>query len=133
MLKKINDGVWQADPAFPCFHLADREFVIAQAPLTEKKRARICAHQTADVLHQMLICMMRESVCGMHRHAGPESLHIVSGLINVITDEETIHMSEQGQFFLRIPAYAWHDVQIVTPYAVFIETALGPHQQPEYR
>jgi cupin fold WbuC family metalloprotein len=103
----------------------------------ERKRARICAHpSTADPLHEMIICLARDTYIRPHRHAGKsESFHIIDGELDVVLFDddgairEVIRMGPYGSrasFFYRLMEPCFHTVLVRTPLATFHETTNGP-------
>ena len=78
MIKK-QEGVWIAEGPIFSFSAKDIEFLEREAPLTQKKRARICFHEEGDALHQMLIAFCAGSENTMHSHQHAESQYVIKG------------------------------------------------------
>ena len=111
--------------------------VVTRAAHSPRKRARLCAHPSPDdALHEMLICLARETYVRPHRHAGKsESFHIIEGELDVvlfddagaITDVIQMGPYHSGKvFFYRLMVPAFHTVIVNTPHAIFHETTNGP-------
>jgi cupin fold WbuC family metalloprotein len=108
-----------------------------QAFRAERRRARICAHpSTDDPLHEMIICLARETYIRPHRHAGKsESFHMIDGELDVVLfdDDGAIRQvipmgpyGSRGSFFYRLMEPCFHTVLVRTPLATFHETTNGP-------
>jgi cupin fold WbuC family metalloprotein len=111
--------------------------VVSRAARSPRKRARLCVHPSPDdALHEMLICLARETYVRPHRHAGKsESFHVIEGELDVvlfddhgaITDVIEMGPYHSGKaFFYRLMAPAFHTVLVNTPHALFHETTNGP-------
>ena len=116
---------------------ADVAEVVARAARSPRKRARLCAHPSpTDVLHEMLICLARETYVRPHRHAGKsESFHIIDGELDVVLLDDAgavrdvIEMGpyQSGKvFFYRLMEPCFHTVLVKTTFALFHETTNGP-------
>jgi cupin fold WbuC family metalloprotein len=116
---------------------ADVAEVVARGAGSPRKRARLCAHPSpADALHEMLICLARETYVRPHRHAGKsESFHIIEGELDVVLFDDAgavrdvIAMGpyQSGRaFFYRLMEPCFHTVLVKTPFALFHETTNGP-------
>ena len=115
-----EEGVWVARPGLVHFTADDIAFLEHEAPLTKKRRARICAHQEGDRVHQMLIAFCADSVNPMHAHEKMESISVLKGnlLINFNWDNVVLLAGD----FLRIPAHCLHQPVPMTA-CVILETA----------
>lgn len=105
-MKKKAEGVWIADPGIVCWTQGDIKFVEREAPLTEKKRARILAHQEIEGLQEMLIAFSAESRNPMHSHEWPESMLVLKGTMQVDFEDRIVILGPHD--FLRIPAGVRH-------------------------
>lgn len=120
MIKKA-EGVWVADPGIVCWTQAEIKFLEREAPLTEKKRARILAHQDGEELHEMLIAFTAESRNTMHRHEKPESMLVLKGTMQVDFEDRIVILAAHE--FLRIPGGVLHRPMPLTD-CVILETVL---------
>ena len=120
-----------------CVTAADVAEVVARATRSPRNRARLCAHPSpADALHEMLICLARETYVRPHWHAGKsESFHIIEGELDVVlfddagTVRDVIAMGpyQSGKaFFYRLMEPCFHTVLVKSPFALFHETTNGP-------
>jgi len=108
-----------------------------RAHRVERNRVRICAHpSTDDPLHEMIICLERDTYIRPHRHAGKsESFHMIDGELDVVLFDDDgairqiIRMGPYGSrasFFYRLMEPCFHTVLVRTPLATFHETTNGP-------
>lgn len=115
----------------------DVEELVSRATRSNRRRARLCTHPAPDdALHEMMICLARETYIRPHRHAGKsESFHIITGELDVIlfddagTVADVIRMGPYGSgkaFFYRLMEPAFHTVLVRTPHVLFHETTNGP-------
>lgn len=120
-----------------CVTAADLAGIRDRATHSARRRARLCAHRTtADPLHEMLICLARETYVRPHRHEGKsESFHIIEGELDVVlfrddgAVRDVIPMGpyESGRvFFYRLAEACFHTVLVNTPHVLFHETTNGP-------
>jgi cupin fold WbuC family metalloprotein len=116
---------------------ADVAEVVARATRSPRKRARLCAHPSpSDALHEMLICLARETYVRPHRHADKsESFHIIEGELDLVLFDDAgavIDVIAMGPyqsgkaFFYRLMEPCFHTILVKTPYALFHETTNGP-------
>lgn len=116
---------------------ADCEAIRARAVRSRRKRARLCAHpSSSEPLHEMLICLARETYIRPHRHVGKsESFHIVEGELDVLLFDddgqvrEVIGMGtyQSGRvFFYRLMEPLFHSVLVRSPHVLLHETTNGP-------
>ena len=140
-LAPFRDGVLQArDAEAVTLGKAEIAQIKAMAEKAKLRRARICIHTSDDdVLHEMLICMYRDSKVGKHRHATEESYLVLDGHIRINLYRQVSDTSFDcfGALDLggprsgldrygRIRAGMWHEPQVMSPYVVMLETAQGP-------
>lgn len=117
-----QEGVWLADPGVVHFTAKDAAFIVEQAPLTAKRRARICAHDFDSRMHQMLIAFCVDSWNSEHSHDAPESILVIRGMMSVkFPVSEKLVILHAGDF-LRIPAGIVHQPLPLTD-CVILESA----------
>jgi cupin fold WbuC family metalloprotein len=115
----------------------DMADVVARAVRSPRNRARLCTHPSPeDALHEMLICLARETYVRPHRHPGKsESFHVIEGELGVVLFDDTgavLDVIELGPyhsgkaFFYRLMVPTFHTVIVNTPHALFHETTNGP-------
>jgi cupin fold WbuC family metalloprotein len=136
-LTEVGPGIFYSDRAIVT---ADRnmiEFLKETATRVPSKRARLCAHPSADAVQQdMLIVSSRDTYVTPHRHlAKTETMLVIEGSAEaVIFDEagailDVISMgtAESGRrFFYRMPARTYHGLVIESEMLVFTESTRGP-------
>jgi cupin fold WbuC family metalloprotein len=116
---------------------ADLAAIENEALKNPRKRARFCAHtDNTDPLHEMLICLARDTYVRPHRHEGKsESFHMIAGELDVVLFHadgrvrEVIRMGPYSSgkvFFYRLMEPCFHTVLVKTPQALFHETTNGP-------
>lgn len=109
MLEKLKDGVWAEADSTALIHWGIREhhFLMAQATRAAKRKARLCAHRSIDLLQEMLICQGPDAQILMHSHRSPESCVLLSGRMEVHFADGRLITMERGDY-LRIPAGVEH-------------------------
>jgi cupin fold WbuC family metalloprotein len=121
---------------------ADLAPIVERATRSPRRRARLCAHPgPADPLHEMLICLARDTYVRPHRHAGKsESFHVIDGELDVVlfhddgAIREVIRLGPYASgraFFYRLMEPCFHTVLVNTPHALFHETTNGPFDPAE--
>ena len=122
--------------------IAELAVVCDRGIRSARKRARLCAHDDeTDPLHEMLICLARETYIRPHRHPGKsESFHIIEGELDVVLFEptgeirEVIRMGPYASgnvFFYRLNEQCFHSVLVNTPHVLIHETTNGPFNPDE--
>jgi cupin fold WbuC family metalloprotein len=136
-LRKINDELFVSEDPIVKVGRIELAILKAQARVTPRKRARICAHKSEDdPLHEMLIAMSVDSYIHPHMHLGKtESFHVVEGSVDIIIFDkygdilDIIDLGEpaSGQhFFYRLPEGIFHTLLIKSEYLVMHEVTNGP-------
>jgi cupin fold WbuC family metalloprotein len=116
---------------------SDLVTVVERGKASPRKRARLCTHpDSADSLHEMMICLAHGTYVRPHRHTGKsESFHIIEGELDVVlfaddgTIREVIHMRPFHTgcvFFYRLMENCFHTVLVNSPHVLFHETTNGP-------
>jgi len=122
--------------------ISDLAVVCDRGIRSARKRARLCAHDdAADPIHEMLICLARETYVRPHRHAKKsESFHIIEGELDVVLFEndgairDVIRMGPYRAghvFFYRLNESRFHTVLVNSPHALIHETTNGPFNPDE--
>lgn len=141
-LIKQNEHVFLTDDSFTRIDRKDIEFLKKQSKLTNRKRARICAHkENDDIVHEMLIAFHSDSYIHPHKHVNKtESFHILEGVVDIIIfdDEGEIRdVIELGEpesgkaFFYRLTNDMFHTLLIKTEYLVLHEVTNGPFDRSQ--
>ena len=107
-----------------------------RAQRSPRKRFRLCAHESPDPIHEMLICLDKETYVRPHKHiAKSESIHVISGLATLIFFDESGQPTEtialgpyqSGRtFFFRTAQEVYHTLFLESDSFVFHETTVGP-------
>ena len=108
-----------------------------KALLSEKKRYRINLHRDLNAsIQQMLIYMSSESEVPVHKHSDREETYVLldgSVKLNIYSEDlklcnSTIltPVTESGIFIFQTLKNQWHDLEILTPHVLFLETTSGP-------
>lgn len=122
-MKQLAEGVWLADPGVVSFTGQDIAFLEREAHHTEKRRARILAHQDqSDALHEMLIAFCADSRNPPHSHEKVESMLVLKGQMTVHFPADNRLVILNALDFLRIPPGVVHQPLPVTD-CVVMETA----------
>ncbi|MBN9414779.1 MAG: WbuC family cupin fold metalloprotein [Candidatus Eremiobacteraeota bacterium] len=110
----------------------------AAAGTSSRKRYRLCAHQSSDSVHEMIICMDRDTYIRPHLHLDQsESMHIVEGLASLVffdpqgRIDKKIQLGPYGSgrvFYHRTGESVYHTLVIESPCLVVHETTAGPHR-----
>ena len=112
-------------------------FIESDASINKNKRSRICTHtNSADLIHEMLIAITKESYIKPHKHTNKtESFHMIKGTMFVIifdnhgTPISSIPLSSEQRgyyFYYRIPKNIYHTIALMSDTVVFHETTNGP-------
>lgn len=136
-MRKLNEEVLVAEGPLSQISRADIEPLKRQAPLTPRRRIRICAHpDAADRLHEMIIVQTRGVYIRPHKHLKKsESAHVIEGTVDVVFfDEggrvtEVVQLGEYGsgrQFFYRLEEPRYHTLLITSEFLVYHEVTNGP-------
>ena len=136
-LRKVNEEVFIALDPIVKVGREELAFLKRQALENQRKRARICAHQTnEDSLHEMVIAISAASYIHPHKHLGKsESFHIIEGEVDVVMfdDQGAIvdiielgDAASQRNFYYRLSESAFHTLLIRTDFLVVHEVTNGP-------
>jgi len=137
--RETAPGIFYSDNPCVTFGEQDVDWLVAAARQNDKQRARLCAHpDTADPVHEMLICLLGGCYIRPHAHRTAESAHAIRGVCDVLLfdqsgrvenvlrlDADSIDSPDSKQF-LRLPPRTFHAQLIRSPYFVFHETTCGP-------
>lgn len=141
-LREIHPGVFYTDDAFVLADCGLIAFLKQQASSTPLKRARLCAHPSAEAdQHDMVIASHRETYVTPHRHMSKsESFMIVEGEADILlfSDDgaltDVIAMSHAGSglpFYYRMPQGQYHSLRIRSEILVFVEASKGPFRKSD--
>lgn len=109
--------------------------LIQTARASHLKRARINFHRPESTVHEMCICLLRETVLDVHRHSDKsESFNVIEGKLAVVLFEadsseviETIFLeSDSYNRYYRLDSPLYHLVVPLTEHVIMLETTCGP-------
>ena len=112
-------------------------FLKERVQFCSKNRNLICSHVTADdQLHEMLICVMRDSYIAPAKHVSrAESLHVIEGIADIVFFDEdgnidkVMELTEptlSGKFYYRMNTEIYHMLIVRSEFFVFHEVTMGP-------
>jgi cupin fold WbuC family metalloprotein len=136
-LREVVPGIFYTDRSFVCCDRNMVEFLKEKARATASKRARLCAHPSAEAdQHDMLIVSHRDTYVAPHRHlAKSESMLVLEGCAKALlfsadgTDVQCLPMGSpetDRTFFYRMPEGQYHSLTIESEFLVFVESTQGP-------
>lgn len=136
-LDEVAPGIFYTRRPFVLLGDGIIEFLKQQARTNAMRRARICAHPSADAdQHDMLIASHRDTYVAPHRHLSKsESFLIVEGEATVLLFDEDGRAVERlpmgaaatgRPFFYRMPARRYHSLIVESEVLVFAEATKGP-------
>ncbi len=112
------------------------------AAQSELLRARYCLHKShEDDVQEMVIVMLKNTEIPIHRHSfKSESYHVIEGRIELSFFDDngnqtrSIEMGSQGDglpFICKLSSGFWHQVCVLTDYAVIHEVTSGPFRNDD--
>jgi len=104
------------------------------------KRARACLHGSdSELLHVMLIVALKESDIPIHRHGNRDEYYVVlDGKLELSLYDEVLSVKEEkslnpygspGVFTNFVRTNEWHQIKILSEFAVFLEITQGPFRR----
>ncbi|MDD7985731.1 WbuC family cupin fold metalloprotein [Lentisphaera marina] len=141
---KKHDGWFSFDGNDPFVILSpqDIEVLKEEAYKSQLKRFRYCLHQSEqDVVQEMVIAFHKSTEIPIHKHRNKsESFFIYEGIVKVnfyTEDKKVLKQITLGQngsgypCFYRLNSDLWHNLELVTEYAVIHEITTGPFVRNE--
>ena len=136
-LNEVAEGIFYSRHPIPLVSAGVIEILKDSARTNAKRRARFCAHPSADAdQHDMLIVSHRDTYVTPHRHLDKsESFTILEGtaLLLLFADGGALQQIEKmgapasgRPFFYRMPPRQFHSLAIESELLVFLESAKGP-------
>ena len=136
-LTETGEGIFYAAHPLPIVDQRLIDFLKQAARTTPRRRARFCAHPSADAdQHDMLIVSDRDTYIAPHRHlAKSETFIVLEGLVDIVlldehgdvTDIVAMGPAASGKpFFYRMPPRQFHTLAIKSELLVFMESTKGP-------
>ncbi len=135
-----SDEVLYAEDSLVSVTHGDMEWLKKKAGINPRHRIRLCSHPDfMDRLHEMLIVHKKDVCVPPHKHPEKsESIHIVEGLVDIITfnDDGSISqvlpLGEYGSgrvFYCRMNTSVYHTLLIHSEILAFHEITNGPFQK----
>lgn len=133
-IQKVGEGVYRYLEPFSCLNSAMVDWLIEECQRSEKKRARICFHESDEArVHEMIVAVSKESFIRPHKHiAKTESFLMLRGEMELISFNENaqvgniINLTSSGFFYVKVNCDDYHSVKVKSECAVFMETTSGP-------
>lgn len=141
-IKPFNNEVVIADEAVVKLRRADTDALKEGARKNERRRMRLCAHQSNDAaLHEMFIVVTKDVYIRPHKHlAKAESLHVLEGEVDVVFYDENgaiTDILEMGDFasgklfYYRVSDPVYHTLVLKSETLSFHEATTGPFDRAQ--
>ena len=135
--REEGEGIYYVEDNVVKFGPEQVNFLKERVKLCSKKRNRICSHAASDdKLHEMLICVMRDSYIAPAKHVSrAESLHVIEGIADIVFFDEdgnidkVMELTEptlSGKFYYRMNTEIYHMLIVRSEFFVFHEVTMGP-------
>ncbi|MDA1053030.1 MAG: WbuC family cupin fold metalloprotein [Planctomycetota bacterium] len=141
-LQETSPGVFYGTSRPITVGPSELTFLQQEARNNEKRRARICAHSdVSDIVHEMVICLLRDGYVQPHAHRTSESLHVIEGSCDLvlfdtagkITQIVPLGCFEKETRIIRMEPEVFHTLVIRSEHFIFHETAQGPFRKEHTR
>jgi|GEM_PF-988879 len=141
-MNRSGPEVFVADEHIVSVGKREIEFLKAVVPTTDRKRIRLCAHKDLEnPLHEMFVIYTDMTYVKPNKHINKdESLHILEGEADFIFFDESGNIMEiiplgdynsKRQFYVRVPAFAWHTIVMRSKILVIHEVISGPFRRED--
>ncbi len=138
-IRKVQDGVWETVGALATIGPGQVAFLKEQASNAPLKRARICAHRSADAsIHEMIIALDRATYIRPHQHIGKsESFHLIEGDADAVFFDddgevtEVVRMAAGHTVYYHLDEARFHMQIVRSKHLVFHEVTRGPYRREE--
>jgi cupin fold WbuC family metalloprotein len=136
-LRQVNPEVFFSTDDFSRIGPAEIAFLKNQAAMSNRRRARICAHASNEnSLHEMIIVAASDTYIHPHRHNNKsESFHIIEGEVDIVMFDndggvtdiiELGDISSKKPFFYRLSDERFHTLCVHSEFLIFHEVTNGP-------
>ncbi len=130
----MGEGVFYSTKPISTFSRKLIPFLLNEARLSKKRRARICFHKSKDdIVHEMIILLLSDCYIRPHKHVGKvESYHILEGSAELLlfSDsgevENIFKLDHDENVYLRVNDEKFHTLKVNSNYLLFHETTNGP-------
>lgn len=134
---EVAEGIFYTNASLVVTDVKTIEFLKQEARINTTKRARLCAHPSADATqHDMLIVSHQQTYVVPHRHKSKsESFIVLEGTTDILifnndgVVEKQFVMGPANSglpFFYRMPKGKYHSLVIKSELLVFLESTIGP-------
>jgi cupin fold WbuC family metalloprotein len=138
-MKCLNPEVYAADQPIVAIGREEIDFLQDNVQSTERKRIRLCAHQSPEEnLHEMFVVYTSSTYMRPNKHPKDESLHILKGLADFVFFDQQGNVTEVVQlgelssgrpFYCRVPQDTYHTVLMRSDRLVIHEGLTGPFRR----
>jgi len=118
------------------------ELLTKQALESPRRRHAKILHQPGAFNNQVFNCICRDSYMQPHLHPGCEKIeeiNLISGSLSVIFFDnqgqllDRKKLNENGDIYIKIPAYTWHTYVVNSAICVTFETMEGVYDQNTWK
>jgi cupin fold WbuC family metalloprotein len=137
-MKRLNPEVYFTDQPIVTIGSEEIDFLQSNVHANERKRARLCAHQSPDEsLHEMFVVYTSSTYMRPNKHPKDESLHILRGHADFVFFDQQGNVSEVVQlgdlgsgrpFYCRVPQDTYHALLMRSEFLAIHEGITGPFQ-----
>jgi cupin fold WbuC family metalloprotein len=138
-MKKNSPEVYVADQPIVAIGREEIDFLQSNVQSTERKRTRLCAHQSPEEgLHEMFVVYTSSTYMRPNKHPKDESLHILKGYADFVFFDQQGNVTEVLQlgepssgrpFYCRVPQDTYHTVLMRSELLVIHEGLTGPFRR----
>jgi len=141
-MQRTGPEVFVADEHIVSVGKKEVDFLKSVVPTTERKRIRLCTHKELENgLHEMFVVYTNMTYVKPNQHIHKdESLHILEGEADFIFFDDHGNITEiiplgdynsGRQFYVRVPAFAWHSMVMRSETLVIHECIPGPFRRED--
>ena len=138
-IKRLNPEVYFADQPIVAIGREEIDFLQSNVQSTERKRTRLCAHQSPEEnLHEMFVAYTSSTYMRPNKHPKDESLHIVKGYADFVFFDQQGNVTDVVQlgelasgrpFYCRVPQDTYHTLLMRSELLVIHEGLTGPFRR----
>jgi cupin fold WbuC family metalloprotein len=135
-MQKLNSEVYFANQPIVAIGAEEIRFLESNVHSNERKRARLCAHQSPEEsLHEMFVVYTDSTYMRPNKHPKHESLHILKGHADFVFFDHEGNVTEVVQlgdpqsgrpFYCRVPDETYHALLMRSEFLVIHEGLTGP-------
>jgi cupin fold WbuC family metalloprotein len=138
-MKCLNSEVYFVSQPIVAIGSEEISFLESNVHLNERKRARLCAHQSPEEsLHEMFVVYTDSTYMRPNKHPKDESLHILKGHADFVFFDHQGRVTEVVQlgdpqsgrpFYCRVPQETYHALLMRSEFLVIHEGLTGPFRR----